>query len=72
MTANAQRHGARPAVIALARFVADETSSSSAEYALMILVLAGCAIIALHHIGQSTGRIMMNVGNALEQPASSA
>ncbi len=47
------------------RYLSDETGASASEYALMLMVLAGCGLVLLRHLGRSMGHVANVVGDAM-------
>ena len=42
-----------------------EAGASSSEYALMLLVLGGCGIVIMHHLGHRMNAVFIRVATAM-------
>ncbi|HEY5288560.1 MAG TPA: hypothetical protein VIJ59_00875 [Caulobacteraceae bacterium] len=45
-----------------------EAGASSSEYALMLLVLGGCGIVIMHHLGHRMDGVFTRVAVAMRTP----
>jgi Flp pilus assembly pilin Flp len=50
---------------ALAAFAADERGASVAEYALTLIVLAGCTAVIFHSLGSKSAAVMNHIASAM-------
>jgi Flp pilus assembly pilin Flp len=49
----------------MVRYGRDESGASASEYALMLLVLAGCGLVLMRHLGADIGRVARRAGAAM-------
>jgi Flp pilus assembly pilin Flp len=49
----------------LTPYASSEYGASAGEYALLLAIVAGCAVVALHHLGGHIGHAISNVSTAL-------
>jgi len=51
--------------LALGRYIAHEDGAAASEFALMLLVLGGCAATALHAMGVKEARFVLSLNDFL-------